>query len=159
MFPAGAEFHRLVPAGDATLRLYSPHDGPLSGTLDLTAGAVIPAGEGVGEAVALAPGGTALFGFEVKRRAAIGIGVRAEPAMAEVRLLDATGRSLGGGVAQLHELEPGRYVVEASVPADGRTTLVRPAIVGLVPPPSGPPPDVVRDYMQLVGLAPTAPAR
>ena len=31
LFPAGAEWHRMVAAGHAELRLYSPHDGPLSG--------------------------------------------------------------------------------------------------------------------------------
>ena len=32
------------------------------------------------------------------------------------------GKSLGDGVAQLHRLDPGRYFVEARIPAAGRTT-------------------------------------
>ncbi|MGA0596589.1 lysozyme inhibitor LprI family protein [Enterovirga sp. CN4-39] len=158
-FPSGAEFHALLTPGDAALRLYSPHDGALAGSVELTASAVIPAGEGIGEPVTVAAGGAVLFGFEAKRSAEIGIGVRAEPDIASVRLLDASGRPLGRGVAQLQKLEPGRYVLEASIPADGRTAIVRPAIVGLEPPPAGPPPDVVRTYLQMVGLAPTAPTR
>jgi uncharacterized protein len=158
-FPSGAEFHVLLAPGEATLRMYSPHDGPLAGSLELTASPVVPAKEGVGEPVALAAGGSVLFGFEVKRTSKVGVGVRAEPDIASVRLLDASGRLLGTGVAQLQALEPGRYVLEASIPADGRTSVVRPAIVGIEPPPAGPPPDVVQSYLQMVGLAPTAPIR
>ncbi len=157
VFPAGAEFHRLIAAGDASLRVYSPHDGPLGGSLELTASPVTPVGDGIGEAVALSPGGSALFGFEVRKTSLVGVGVRAEPDAISVRLLDGTGRSLGDGIAQFRDLDPGRYLLEASVPADGRMTVVRPAIVGLAPPPSGPPPDVIHDYMRLVGLAPAAP--
>ncbi len=158
-FPSGAEFHALVGRGDATLRLYAPYDGPLAGSVELTASPVLPAKEGVGEPVALAPGGSVLFGFEVKRASEIGVGIRAEPDISAVRLLDAGGRQLGSGVAQLQKLEPGRYVLEASIPADGRTSIVRPAIVGIEPPPAGPPPDVVQSYLKMVGFAPTAPTR
>src|SRR5207248_2451662 len=49
LFPAGAELHRYLPAGMAELRLISPHDGPLSGSLELDATPVTPAGEGLGE--------------------------------------------------------------------------------------------------------------
>jgi hypothetical protein len=76
-----------------------------------------------------------------------------------VRLLDASGRQLGTGIAQFRKLEPGRYVLEASIPAGGETSIVRPAIVGVEPPPAGPAPDVVQSYLQMVGLAPTAPTR
>ena len=70
------------------------------------------------------------------------------------RLLDAAGRVLGEGVAQLHTLAPGRYVLEARVPVDAPATLVRPALVGLVPRPNGPPQNVVNDYLALAGRAP-----
>jgi hypothetical protein len=47
--------------------------------------------------------------------------------------------------------------MEARVPADAATTLLRPAVIGLEPPPAGPPMAVVERYMELVGLRPTAP--
>ena len=34
-FPSGVELRRLMTAGDATLEIYSPHDGPLTGALDV----------------------------------------------------------------------------------------------------------------------------
>jgi hypothetical protein len=74
-----------------------------------------------------------------------------------VRLLDAEGHSLGTGVAQLHDLAPGRYLLEARVPPDGTTTTLRPAVLGLTPPPAGPPADVAQSYLDLVGLAPAKP--
>jgi hypothetical protein len=152
LYPAGAEFHRYVAAGEAELSLYSPSDGSLSGALELTASPVTPINEGVGEPLALAPGATALFGFEVTRAGSIGAGVRAEPDNAAVRLLDATGKSLGEGVAQFMRLEPGRYVLEVRAPADGAALTVRPAILGLAPPPAGPPPEIAKDYLEMVGL-------
>jgi len=116
--------------------------------------AVVPVAEGLGEARAVAPGATALFGFEVTRAGPVGVGIRSEPDRAMVRLLDATGKPLGEGVAQLHRLDPGRYFVEARIPATGRTTTIRPAVIGIKPPPAGPPPEVTLQYLEMVGLKP-----
>jgi hypothetical protein len=154
LYPAGAELHAYVGAGEAKLRIYSPQEGALSGALDLTASALIPVTEGVGEARALAPGGAALFVFDLDRAATIGVGVRADPDSAAVRLLDAGGNSLGEGVAQLRRLEAGRYILEARAPADGPALVVRPAVIGLIPHSNGPPPDVAQHYLELVGLKP-----
>ena len=154
LYPAGAEFHGYLAAGVAELRLFSPHDGPLAGSLELTATPVEPISDGLGEPVAVAPGGTALFGFEVTQAGNVGVGVRAEPDRVAVRLLDARGAGLGEGVAQLHRLEPGRYLLEARVPTDAPTATVRPAVVGIAPPPAGPPPEVAQKYLELVGLTP-----
>ncbi|HEV8678268.1 MAG TPA: hypothetical protein VGQ90_02745, partial [Stellaceae bacterium] len=154
MFPAGAEFHRYLAPGPVQLRLVSPHDGPLAGSLELDTTPVTPAGEGLGEAVAVAPGGTALFAFDVARDAAVGVGVRADPDRAAVRLLGEDGAPLGTGVAMLRRLRRGHYLIEARMPADAETALVQPAVVGIAPRPSGPPAEVVRKYLELVGMVP-----
>ncbi len=153
-FPMGAEFHRYVAAGEAVLRLYSTHEGPLSGTLDLSATPVVPLSEGVGTPTVLAPGATVLFGFEVKTKGNIGVGLRSDPDLAAGRLLDAKGLVLGEGVNQLKPLEPGSYLLEARAPTDAPALVVRPAVVGLSPPPAGPPPEVINDYLQNAGLKP-----
>ena len=152
LYPAGAEFHRYVTAGEAELSLYSPSDGSLGGALELTASPVTPINEGVGEPLALAPGSTALFSFEVTHAGSIGAGVRAGPDNAAVRLLDAVGKSVGAGVTQFVHLEPGRYILEVRAPADGGAITVWPAVVGLAPPPAGPPPDIAEEYLEMVGL-------
>ncbi len=155
LFAAGADIRRLV-AGPAELRLYPPQDGPLSGSLALSAEPVVPIAEGLGEPVEVGPGGAAAFGFTLARAATVGIGLRADPDRVTARLLDASGRVLGEGVAQLARLAPGRYVLEAQVPAEAATTTLRPALVGLAPPGRGPPHDVVQGYLELAGLRPRA---
>jgi hypothetical protein len=158
LFPAGAEFHRYLQ--DASLlRLFSPQDGPLSGSIELVATPIAPLAEGIGDAVTVASGGTALFGFTVEKDGDIGIGIRAEPDRARVRLLDADGESLGEGVVQMRHLAPGRYLIEAQVPPDAPATLVRPAVVGIKARSNGPPEDVIRGYLDLAGLAPVTNAR
>jgi hypothetical protein len=155
VFPAGADLYRYLAVGSAELHLYAPHDGPLGGSLELTATPIEPMQEGLGEARVLAPGGMILFGFEVTRAGEVGAGVRSEPDRADVRVLDESGRVVGEGVAQMRRLEPGRYLLEVRAPTQGATLTVRPALVGTTPPPAGPPPDVAAAYLAMVGLAPS----
>jgi uncharacterized protein len=157
LFPTGAEFHRYVAAGQAMLTVYSTHEGPLSGSMDVTSTPVTPVGEGVGAPVVLAPGASALFGFEVGNAGNIGVGLRSDPDLANARLLDAKGQVLGEGLNQLSRLEPGSYLLEARAPADAPTLIVRPAVIGLTPPPAGPPPEIANDYLQRAGLKPADP--
>ncbi|BDV37470.1 hypothetical protein [Methylocystis bryophila] len=151
-FPNGVRLSRFVAAGDALLDLYSPHDGPLSGALDLSLKPAIEAHDGVNAAATLAPGDVALSFFDVKDEAEIGLGLRSDPDRVTMRLLSKDGDLLGEGVAQKKKLSPGRYFVEARAPAAGATTVVRLAIFGLSPPPAGPPEDVVADYLDKAGL-------
>lgn len=151
-FPAGVEFRHYMAAGDATLDIYAPHDGALSGALDIAAQNVIEAHEGVNDAIAVAPGASALFSFETKRESDIGIGVRAEPDRVSARLIDAAGKTLAEGVGQVAKLAPGRYFLEARVPADCSAATIRAAIVGLSPPPATPPEEVVADLLDKAGM-------
>ncbi|HMN72104.1 MAG TPA: lysozyme inhibitor LprI family protein [Rhodoblastus sp.] len=157
LYAAGADFRRYVAAGEATLTIYAPHDGSLGGALDLTSAPVLPAKEGMGDAVAVAPGASALFGFEVRKASEIGIGLRADPDRAEARLMDESGRLIGTGVSQIRKLAPGRYILEARMPADAPAATVQPALIGLDPPPAGPPPDEIAKYLTAAGLKPNAP--
>ena len=154
LFAAGAELHRAVAAGPVTVTFFSPSDGPLSGSVSVWAEPLIPTGEGLGESVALAPGGTAAFSFTLAKADTIGVGLRAEPDQATARLLDATGAVVGEGVAQLRDLKAGAYVLEARVPPTAPPTVLRPALVGITPRGNGPPPDVVQNYLELVGMKP-----
>ena len=159
LFPAGAEFHALLAAGPAELRLYAPSDGPLAGTVTLAADPVTEIGEGLGQPVSVAPGGAAAFAFSLAKPATIGVGVRADPDTAAVRVLSAAGAVLGEGVAQLRALPAGRYVIEATVPPSAAPTILRPAVIGITPRGSGPPPEVAQQYLELVGLKPQGETR
>ncbi len=154
LFGKGVALARFLPSGRTTLRLLSPQDGPLSGTLELTGSPVIEVSEGLGAPVAIPPGGAAVFGFSVTAAGPVGLGVRADPDRVAVRLLDEHGETLQRGVSMLRQLTPGRYLLEASVPPDAPTTLARPAVLGIVPHPNPPPPDVVRGLLLAAGLAP-----
>uniref|UniRef100_UPI00190F1AF4 hypothetical protein n=1 Tax=Roseomonas sp. 18066 TaxID=2681412 RepID=UPI00190F1AF4 len=147
--PAGAAFHRFLPAGAAELRLLSPVPGAPGGQLSLSASPVRMLGEGLGAPLLVAPGGTALWGFTLERAATIGLGLRADPDKATLELLDSTGKKIGDGVLQLVDLQPGTYLMQARLPADAPPALLRPAILGLAPRPSGPPEDILRAYQAL----------
>ncbi len=154
LFAAGAELHRVVAAGPATVRLFSADDGPLSGTAAIWAEPLMPLGEGLGQPVTIPPGGSAAFSFTLAKPATIGVGIRATPDRARARLLDATGKIVGEGVAQLRPLAAGTYVLEANVPPDAGPTELRPALIGITPRGNGPPPDVVQSYLELAGMKP-----
>ena len=154
LFAAGAELHRAVTAGPVTLLLFSADDGPLAGTVAMWSEKLAPLGEGLGEPVTIPPGGAAAFSFALAKPATIGVGLRAEPDRATARLLDATGKIVGEGVAQLRTLAAGAYVLEAQVPPDASPTVLRPALIGITPRGNGPPPDVVQSYLELVGMKP-----
>lgn len=151
-FPAGMEFRHYMAPGEATLEIYAPHDGVLSGALDVTAQPVIAAHEGVNDAVAVAPGASVLFSFETTRTGDVGIGVRAEPDRVSARLFDTSGKTLGEGVGQVVNLTPGRYFLEARAPVDASATTIRAAIVGLSPPPAAPPEEVVAELLDKAGM-------
>jgi hypothetical protein len=157
LFGNGVTVARYLAAGETTLRLLSALDGPLSGTLDLSGSPVTEVNEGLGLPVAIDPGGAAIFGFTVKAAATVGLGVRADPDRVTVRLLDERGVVLQTGVSMMRSLAPGRYLLEASVPPDAPTTLVRPAVLGIVPHANPPPPEVIRGLMVAAGfVAPDA---
>ncbi|MGE3536122.1 MAG: lysozyme inhibitor LprI family protein [Candidatus Tectimicrobiota bacterium] len=155
VFPAGVELSHYLAAGPAEVHLYTPSDGPLSGSLELTTSPIESLAEGLGEPRLLAPGTMGLFGFEVQQATALGVGVRSQPDRAAVRLLDASGRVLGTGMVQMPRLDPGRYILEVRAPEQGGTLSVRPALVGSLPPPTGIPPDVVATYLTMLGLTPS----
>ena len=113
---------------------------------------MIEAHEGVNDADRVSPGASALFSFEAKRdgRHRHRPARRAGPRRA--RLLDASGKTLGEGVGQVVKLAPGRYFVEARVPADATATTIRAAIVGLSPPPAAPPEEIVAELLDKAGL-------
>ena len=154
LFAKGVATARYLPAGDTLLHILAPQDGSLSGSLELSGTPVVQATEGVGTPVAIAPGNAAVFGFNVAAAGLVGLGVRADPDRVEARLLDEHGVTLARGVSMLRQLAPGHYLLEASVPPDAPTTLVRPAVLGTVPHPNPPPAEVIRGLLLAAGFAP-----
>jgi hypothetical protein len=140
-----------APAGPVEIHLRALPGRLLSGTAELTATEVTPMGEGLGPEVLLPPGGTRLYSFEVRRPGPVGIGVWADSGAIECRLLDGSGRLLQGGVVQMPRLEPGTYLLALHAPGSAAPVRARPALAGLQPPDTGPPEEVIRQYLQPAG--------
>lgn len=147
--PAGGVVNLYLPAGRAELNLRALAGGQLSGYLELAALPLIDIGEGLGSEVLLPPGGGRAFRFRLSQSSPLGVGVRAIPDRASCELLDIKGATLGTGVVQRHELAAGDYVLLVSAPAEGGPLRIRPALVGLQQPGSGPPEEVIRTYLEL----------
>jgi hypothetical protein len=140
-----------LPKGSAEVTIRAVAGQSLFGAAEVTTTPVVAIGEGLGPEVLLGPGQSRLFSFTVAHAGAIGLGVRADADRVEMTLLSSSGRPLGRGSMQMPTLEPGAYLLSLTAPADAAPVRARPAVVGLVPPETGPPEDVVRQYVQAVG--------
>jgi hypothetical protein len=153
-----AEAGRLdafLPAGEARLGLRSLAGAQLSGVAEITETPVTPIGEGLGPEVLLAAGGSRWFSFHVERKGPIGVGAHASSDVVEIELYDRGGHRLEakaeGGVVRMPELAPGDYLLALSSPAAAAPVKARPALAGLALPDTGPPGDVIRQYLQEAG--------
>jgi hypothetical protein len=151
---AGGSGHRLLPAGRAELSVRALGGGELGHELELSATAITAIGEGLGPEVLLGPGSGRAFVFSVAEAGPVGVGARADPDRLDCRLLAADGRVVGDGIVQMHELEAGGYLLLLKAPGDGGPVLAQPAVVGIERPPTGPPEDVIRRYLEMEGVQP-----
>jgi hypothetical protein len=147
VFPEGARLDAFLPEGSGRLTLRGLAGG-LTGRAELTTTPVIAMGEGLGPSVLLPPGASRFFSFEVEHPGPVGIGVRASEDVVEALLFDAGGAPLGRGAAQMPRLEAGTYLLELRAPRDGGPVTAQAAVVGLEPPDTGPPEEVVRQYLE-----------
>jgi len=153
VFPRGVVLDAYLPGGTAEITLRALGTGSqLSGGAELRLTPVTPVGEGLGPEVLLPAGDTRMFSFVVSNAGDIGIGVRADSDVVEATLLDASGKKLGTGVVQMRKLEAGTYFLALHVAEDAAPARVRAAVVGLKRPDTGPPGDVVRQYLEEAGV-------
>ena len=148
-----------VMGGELTFLVIRPVGGTAAvGQAVITTTPVEPIGEGLGPEVLLAAGSTRAFSFQVTRAGNIGFGVRADSDRVQATLLDTAGTRIDSGLVRLVALEPGSYILALHAPADGPPISARPALAGVEPPETGPPDDVLRQYMSLAGFTePPAP--
>jgi hypothetical protein len=145
--PQGGTLRAYLPAGPATLTLRALAGAALAGSLELTTSPIVPVGEGLGPEALLPPGGGRAYRFVIAEAGPVGVGVRASADVVGCDLVDAAGRLLGRGVVQMHDLEPGDYVMVVGAPTDAAPVRIQPAVVGLERPSAGPPEDVIRRYL------------
>jgi hypothetical protein len=149
--PDGARLDAFLPGGEVRLALRPLAGADLSGTAEFTTTPVTTIGEGLGPAVLLSAGATRWFSFHLDQKGPVGAGVRSTDDRVELDLYDRAGRKLAGregGVVRMLDLEPGDYLLALRAPTDGPPVTARPALAGVVPPDTGPPEDIVRQYLQ-----------
>ena len=147
--PEGGRFELYLPEGKGEVKLRGLLGQALSGEVEVVAETPLDTGEGLGPPTLIGAGESRAFRFQVKRPGPVGVGVRAGVDDVELRLLDAHGKLLGEGVAQMHELAAGEYLLSLSLPLDASPVEARPAVVGIEPPSSLPGPEVIRCYLRL----------
>lgn len=159
--PDGARLDVYLPAGPATIGLRAVAGTQLSGFADLTTTPVTALGEGLGPAMLLPAGATRWFSFRLSHQGPVGAGVSSADDRVELDLYDAAGHKLAGsegGLVRMLDLKPGDYLLALRAPADGPPVNARPALAGIVLPDTGPPGDVIQQYLQQAGEEETAPA-
>jgi hypothetical protein len=139
------------PPGVMEVGLRALAGGALSGEAEVTASPILPITEGLGPETLLAPGASAVYSFDVRREGAVGVGARASSDLVDVRLLDTAGHTLGTGLAQMPTLVPGTYLLILRAPPSAGPVTVRPALAGVSPPGTGPPAEVIREYLAKTG--------
>lgn len=150
----GANINLLAPAGLSRLVLRAVGADSLSGVASILATSVVQLDEGVGPEVLLAPGGARLYAFDVPQSRAVGIGVRAQSDVVRSVLFDQSGAVLSEGVVQMPNLAPGRYYLALDLPPDSAPVRVQPVLLGLKPPDTRPPLDILRRYVEATDAVP-----
>jgi hypothetical protein len=140
-----------LPAGPNRVVLESLGASAMNSTATVSAIPVVSIVEGYGPESMLGGGDTRMYSFKVKQHSPIGVGVQASADVVSGVLMDSAGKIISRGVVHMPELAPGRYVFVITVPTNSLPVRVRPAIVGLEQPPSGPPKEVIKRYLQQAG--------
>ena len=147
IYPDGLSLDVYVASGSAEIALRALGSRALSSWLEVTTSPVATIGDGIGPEILLGPGQSRFFSFVVKSKGTIGVGVRSDSDRVAAELRDSQGHLLGTGVAQMPEVVPGTYLLALRMARDATPARVRPAVVGLKPPDTGPPDEIKRQYV------------
>jgi len=151
-YPQGMKVDLLIPAGKTSLSLRPVANTMLSGHMSLTSSDVETIKEGKGPISILGAGNSRIYRFTVRQSGSLGIGVRASSGLVNAHLMDEAGRVISNGVVQMPELAAGDYYLVIEAPADSMPMTVQPVLIGLEPADSGPPQEVIRDYLEKAGI-------
>ncbi len=137
---------------DVTLRAFA--GATLRGSASVDVRAAEPLAEGLAAESLLGAGEARAYAFTLDGARPIGVGLRTASPDVRATLYGPDGTPIGEGVVQMPSLAAGSYLLVVSLGADAAPASVRPALVGLVPPDTGPPPEVIRSYLVAAGLLP-----
>jgi hypothetical protein len=143
----GGLVHFYLPAGENALSLKGIGTGGLKGALELDLIKPEVIREGLGPETILGASASKLFTFNVVEPGSVGTGVRSAQGGLTTTLYNSKGTLIGEGTVQMHELQTGIYYLVVSASSDTVASIVQPAVVGLEKPGSGPPEEVLRQYL------------
>lgn len=152
--PAGGVVDLWLPEGAGAIALRAPGGGALWGDAIVTTRQPTDVAEGLGPEVLLAPGDVRLFRVRVQREGAIGLGVADDGDRVEATLFDPAGQVVAAGAAAMPTLTPGDWLLALRLPPDAPPARARPALVGVKPPDTGPPPEVVQGFAETATATP-----
>ena len=155
VYPNGGHLEFCLPSASerSLITLRALGTQRLTGTIKTYTTEIHALDDGEGPEFRLGPGDSRLFRFTLWNDRTIGIGVSGSTDIANCRLLDSGGRTIGSGVVQMHNLAKGEYFLSIDLPDGAASVELRPVLVGLKTP-EGPPPDVIRHYLEQAGLKP-----
>lgn len=152
LFDGAARLPLYLAAGEHTLFVESLVRAPLGGRLDVYPLAIDELSEGLSKKQMLAPGDARFYHFHLEQQGRVGVGAKSSLDTVNCVLFDGRGSELGHGLLQMHKLEAGDYLLRVEAPHDGEGVEVQAALVGVTPPDSGPPEEVIKHYLQAAGL-------
>lgn len=137
-----------LPDGAARVTARGLGGGPLAAQLLISSSRPQALTEGVGEPVLLAPGDTRVYRFETTRKAAIGVGIRADADRVQASVYNMRGERIARGGSVMPKLTAGAWLLALHLPADAAPVQARPTLVGIAPRGDQPPPATVRKYVE-----------
>jgi len=144
---------RFVEPGTYTVAVRGLAGRALAGALRTSFTPALRIADTFGPETLVGSGDSRTFAFSVRQAGSIGIGVQAGGERFSCDLLDPAGKLLGSGIQQFVHLEPGPYLLRVSVGPEAPPVRFRPVVVGLEPPGSGPPEEVLREFLAAIGAS------
>lgn len=149
VYETGMNTSLFLPLGMSQLQLQAVTNRDLQGSLRLAEVPEVELSEGLGARVGLLPGDSRVYRFSLAHKQHVGIGVQASIDVVRAYLLNQRGETLGVGVTQKHELEQGTYYLMVELPPERDAAVdLKPAIVGLEPPDTGPSREIMLEYQK-----------
>jgi hypothetical protein len=151
LHPNAMNYAVYLPKGGATFAFQSIGADQLSGELFIRTAAIESLQEGIGPETILGSGDTKLYRFHLKHAGDVGLGIQASSDVVSGILMNHNGTELDRGVILMPKLEPGDYVFAVSVPQTSPAVRVKPVLVGIEQRDTGPPVEVIQQYLQQAG--------